>query len=64
MFNSLNAFAAVAVLLIVQYGNKIPFWDENIGSFIDIKNNFSWKIEECLLPPFKENEWKIKKADI
>lgn len=62
--NAILAFSAVAILLRAQYGNNLPYWEEKIGSFLEIEETIVWKIEEQILPPIHKGVWHSSKLNI
>lgn len=62
--NAILAFSAVAILIKAQYGNNIPYWEEKIGSFLEIDEKIVWKIEEQILPPINKGVWNSSKLNI
>lgn len=62
--NVLNSICAVAILFHAQFGNDVPYWNERIGNFIQVKNKINWKLEECIIPPYEINQWTKTKLNI
>jgi len=62
--NAISAISAVAILLRAQYGDRIQFWREKIGSFFYIVNNTEWANNEKILPPFVKNDWRENKVGL
>jgi hypothetical protein len=62
--NCICAVAAVAVLIRAQYGDRLPFWRERIGSFFDVKDTRAWSISEHILPPWENEQWEAAKLGI
>ena len=62
--NSISAICAVAILIKAQYGSHIPFWQDQIGAFFEIRNNSKWATEEKILPPLKNKTWTINKMGL
>ncbi len=56
--NAISAVSALAVLLKAQYGDNIPYWQEEIGNFFTVTNTIEWSFEEHLLPPFQDKQWE------
>lgn len=55
--HAINAVCAVYVLLLAQYGSKIPFGTDLLGSFFQVRNSPTFSIEELYLPPLKDCNW-------
>jgi hypothetical protein len=55
--NAIYAVSAVAVLIKAQYGDNIPFWKEQIGSFFELNHDIQWAAEEKIFPPNETHEW-------
>jgi hypothetical protein len=62
--NCINSVSAVAILLICQYGNKIPYWDELIGSFFELHGSPVWSFDECYIPPIENSTWSEEKLQL
>lgn len=56
--NVINAVVAIPILLIAQYGDNLPHWNELIGSYFSFVELPKWEFDECYIPPFKNHEWK------
>jgi hypothetical protein len=52
------------ILLKAQYGNSIPFWKEEIGSYFEVTENTSWSLNERILPPLENDTWKPNKLGL
>ncbi len=61
--NAISAVCALAIILKAQYGDNIPYWEEEIGSFLDISNSIEWPFEEHIIPPFKTSTWEAIKIN-
>jgi hypothetical protein len=60
--NCIAAISAVAILIHAQYGDRIPFAREKLGSFFQIDLNYKWGRTEHLLPPWEGNKWYKEKV--
>lgn len=61
--SAIASLCAVVVLLKAQYGNDIPFWREEIGSYFEVSENTKWSIKDSILPPI-DNDWKPNKLGL
>lgn len=57
LHNLLNAIAGLAVILIAQYGERIPLWRDLIGQFLSFPSQPGWDVHEHYLPPHIGEEW-------
>lgn len=57
LINAINAMCAVAILIKAQFGNQRDFWEEHFGNFFSIKNDYTWDLDEMVLPPIHEESW-------
>lgn len=62
--NCIAAISAVAILIHAQYGDRIPFSREKLGSFFQVDLNYKWRSTEYLLPPWEGNNWYTEKIAI
>jgi hypothetical protein len=62
--NAISAVSAVAILIKAQYGDNIPFWKEQFGSFFELSHNIRWSAEEKISPPLENAEWMPKNLGI
>ena len=57
----IDAVSAVAILMIAQYGEKLPYWKEQLGGYFELIEKPNWDFDEEYFPPYSGTEWQRKK---
>lgn len=58
----LNSVGAIAILLIAQYGQDLPYWNDQLGNYFTIHKTPNWEIDEHYFPPFSHEYWNRENA--
>lgn len=58
LWSVIEAIAGLAILLIAQYGENLPYWKEQIGGFFTFNTTPNWEFTDKYLPPFSGEDWK------
>ncbi|GEM_PF-6999114 len=55
--NVLSAISAFVVLIHAQFGDNLPYWEEEFGSYFTIRNSCCYSESELLIPPVDGISW-------
>jgi len=54
----LNSVSAIAILLIAQYGQDLPYLNDQLDNYFSLHKTPTWTVDEHYFPPFTTENWR------